>query len=39
MRAVFSLLCICWCAVTLAFAGLFVWLTFIYMPHIAGGAR
>ena len=35
----FSLLYICGCALTLALAGLFVWLSFIYLPHTAGGPR
>jgi hypothetical protein len=39
MRAIFSLLYICWSALTLGFAGLFVWLTFIYMPHTSGGPK
>jgi hypothetical protein len=39
IRALFSLLYICWSALTLAFAGVFVWLTFIYMPHTASGPR
>jgi succinate dehydrogenase hydrophobic anchor subunit len=39
MRALFSLLCICACALTLALAGLFVWGFFIYLPHTAGGPR
>jgi hypothetical protein len=38
-RALFSLLYICGSALTLAFAGLFVWLFFIYLPHTAGGPR
>jgi hypothetical protein len=33
MRALFSLLYICWSALALAFAGLFVWLSFIYLPR------
>jgi hypothetical protein len=37
MRAVFSVLCICWNAVTLVLAGLFVWLYFVYLPR--AGAR
>jgi hypothetical protein len=32
-RALFSLLYICWSALALAFAGLFVWLSFIYLPR------
>ena len=39
MRALFSLLCICACALILALAGLFAWASFIYLPHMAGGAR
>jgi hypothetical protein len=39
MRTLISLLCICACGLTLALAGLFVWMVLIYLPHIAGGAR
>ena len=35
MRAVFSLLCICACALILALAGLSVWAFFVYLPHTA----
>ena len=38
-RALVSLLYICWSVLTLAFAGLFVWFSFIYLPHTAGGPR
>jgi uncharacterized membrane protein len=38
-RAVFSLLYICWSALTLAFAGLFVWFSLIYLPHRDLGPR
>jgi hypothetical protein len=38
-RAIFSLLYICWSALTLAFAGLFVWVSLIYLRHTAGGLR
>jgi hypothetical protein len=34
LRGVLSVLCICWNALTLAFAGLFVWLWFIYLPRL-----
>lgn len=37
MRAAFSVLCICWNAVTLVLAGLSVWLYFVYLPRV--GAR
>jgi hypothetical protein len=39
MRTLFSLLYICWSALTLALASLFVWLSFIYLPHNAAGPR
>ena len=39
MRALFSLLCILWNALMLALAGLFVWLSFIYLPHAQGNLR
>jgi len=39
MRALVSVLYICWSALALALAGLFVWLSFIYLPHVAGGPR
>ncbi len=35
MRAVFSLLYIGWSLLTLVLAGLFVWLSLIYLPHTA----
>ena len=38
-RTLLSLLYICGSALTLAFAGLFVWLSFIYLPHTVGGPR
>jgi hypothetical protein len=34
LRSVFSVLCICWNALALAFGGLFVWLWFIYLPRL-----
>ncbi|MCU1271760.1 MAG: hypothetical protein JWN74_3054 [Acidobacteriaceae bacterium] len=39
MRALFSLLCICACALILALAGLFVWGVFFYLPRTTGGLR
>ena len=39
MRALFSLLYICWSALTLVLAGLFVWLVFVYLPRGAVGLR
>ena len=39
MRGLFSLLCICWSALMFALAGLFVWMSFIYLPHSAGSLR
>jgi hypothetical protein len=38
-RALFSLLCILWNALMLALAGLFVWLSFIYLPHAQRNLR
>jgi len=32
VRGVLSVLCICWNALALAFAGVFVWLWFMYLP-------
>ena len=34
-RSLFSLLCICWNAVMLALAGLFLWFYFLYLPRAA----
>jgi hypothetical protein len=39
VRALVSVLYICWSTLALALAGLFVWLSFIYLPHAAGGLR
>ena len=32
-RELLAVLCICWNAVTLFLAGLFVWLTYVYLPR------
>jgi uncharacterized membrane protein len=34
-RSLFSVLCICWNAVMLALAGLFLWLYLVYLPRAA----
>jgi hypothetical protein len=34
IRTLCSVLCIGWSALMLALAGLFVWLSFIYLPHL-----
>jgi hypothetical protein len=39
MRALFSVLYICWGALALAAAGTFVWMSLTYLPHTAGGPR
>ncbi len=33
-RSLFSLLCICWNALMLALAGLFLWLYLVYLPRV-----
>jgi len=33
MRSLFSILCICWNALMLVFAGLFLWLNLVYLPR------
>jgi hypothetical protein len=33
MRSLFSILCICWNALMLVFAGLFLWLYLVYLPR------
>jgi len=39
MRVLFSLVCIVWNALMIGLAGMFVWLSLIYLPHIQGNQR
>jgi hypothetical protein len=39
MRALFSILSMCWSALTLVLAGLFAWWSLIYSPHTAVSPR
>jgi Na+-driven multidrug efflux pump len=38
-RAFFSVLSICWSTFMLSIFGLFVWLSLVWLPHIAGGPQ
>jgi hypothetical protein len=39
VRSLFSLLCICWNALMLALAGLFLWLYLVYLPRAGAHPR
>ena len=39
MRSLFSILCICWNALMVALAGLFLWLYLVYLPRAAAHPR
>jgi hypothetical protein len=39
IRTLFSVLCISWSALMFALASGSAWMSFVYMPHIAGGPR